>query len=524
MQNFFRPLSTRWRTIQLCLSVALLFSLSTSLGGAAETKRPAANWEHSVVQIDIKRKNYDFLLPWTTPLHNAQKYGVVLSDHEILTTAESLDDRTLLRVQKDGRGKWFAAQVSWIDYIANIALLAVDEAAFWTDMVPVELANPVPTGDAIQIVRWRNGKLENRRADFNQFNVEDAKLSWVQYLQIELNSEINGAGWSQPAISGGKVIGLICSQNGNSCKAIPSSFIRSILDAQKKGSYRGLGYFDFVWQISENPTTFKYLKFDGGEQRGVVVIDVPEKKSAPGPIRPRDIILQVDGFDIDNTGDYKDPDYGHVLLENLATRNKWAGDNVRIKISRDGKTLDLDYKLPKVDVSAKLVPEGHFDQPPEYLLLGGLVFQPLETDFLRSWGGDWRRRAPFRLSYYNNQPPTPERPSLVLLSQVLPDAFNLGYQEYRYLVVDTVNNEKISKLEDIKRALQKPIDGYHVIKFQKGDSLQKIILDAGEQEGATQRVLSRYGIEKDHFFVDQSVAQASATPGKSASAAKAADH
>jgi hypothetical protein len=107
---------------------------------------------------------------------------------------------------------------------------------------------------------------------------------------------------------------------------------------------------------------------------------------------------------------------------------------------------------------------------------------------------------------------------------VLPDAFNLGYQEYRYLVVDTVNNEKIAKLEDIKRALQKPIDGYHVIKFQRGDSLQKIILDAGEQEGATQRVLSRYGIEKDHFFVDQPTAQASATPAKSASAAKAADH
>ena len=90
---------------------------------------------------------------------------------------------------------------------------------------------------------------------------------------------------------------------------------------------------------------------------------------------------------------------------------------------------------------------------------------------------------------------------MVILSQVLPDAFNLGYQEYRYLALDSVNDVKITKLDDIKRALGQPSNGYHILKFQKGDSLQKVVLDAGEQVQATQRVLARYGIETDHYFV-----------------------
>ncbi len=483
-----------------------LVALAVSIGlhpalPAAENPRPASrSWEQSIVTLDVKRKSYDFILPWTTPMQNLQKYGVVIGPREILTTAEGLNDKTLLRIQKEGRGKWVIGEIAWIDYHANIALVTTDDDSFWPNLQPVELAQPVVTTGALQIIRWRNGKLENRRAEFNQFNVDDSKMSWVQYLQLELNSEINGAGWGEPAVNDGKVIGLVASQNGNSCKVIPSTFIRSVLDARKKGNYRGLGYFDFTWQISENPTTFKFLKFDG-EQRGVVIIEVPETSPTKNSLRPRDIILKIDGFDIDNTGDYLDPDYGHVLLEGLATRNKWAGDTVHIEVWRDGKMVEVDFKLPKVEYSAKLVPEGIFEKPPQYLLLGGLVFQPLENNFLRSWGADFRRRAPFRLSYYNNQPPTKERPSLVILSQVLPDAFNLGYQEYRYLALDSINDVKVTRLADIKRALEKPIDGYHILRFQKGDSLQKVVLDASDEPKATERVLARYGIETDHYFV-----------------------
>src|SRR5690606_7182638 len=85
-------------------------------------------------------------------------------------------------------------------------------------------------------------------------------------------------------------------------------------------------------------------------------------------------------------------------------------------------------------------------------------------------------------------------PALVILSQVLPDPVNIGYQELRNLVVDTVNGRKVSRVSDLQAALAEPSNGVHRIEFLRGDSLQRILLDATQMEAATERVLQRYGI------------------------------
>jgi hypothetical protein len=186
------------------------------------------------------------------------------------------------------------------------------------------------------------------------------------------------------------------------------------------------------------------------------------------------------------------------MLENLATRRKFAGDEVKIQIEREGKTMDISYRLPKYDYSNSLVPPADYDKEPEYLIVGGLVFQPLTEEYLQSWGTDWKRRAPFRLQFFREEGPTKERPALVLLSQVLPDAYNIGYQDQRYLVVDKVNGETISRVTQLPEALQHSTNGYHTIEFAKGETLRRMVLEAGGAEHeATQRVLKRYGIKQE---------------------------
>jgi hypothetical protein len=183
------------------------------------------------------------------------------------------------------------------------------------------------------------------------------------------------------------------------------------------------------------------------------------------------------------------------MLERLSTRNKWAGQEVKMQIWREGKALEVTYRLPKLEPSNSLVPFGPFDQEPEYLIVGGLVFQPLTDAYLQSWGAEWKRRSPFRLLYFRNEPPTQERPALVLLSQVLPDAYNIGYQGLKYLVLDKVNQQPIRSLSDLRTALQKPLDGYHIVDCIQSDSLRRIVLAAGKAEQeSTGRVLKRYGI------------------------------
>jgi hypothetical protein len=498
--------------IRTCHWLAVGLALAPASGFARELAGKATgDWERAIVSVEINRKQYDYFQPWTKRVQTVSKAGIVIGPREILTTADALDDRTLVRVQRGGRGKWWNAEVKWIDFPANLAVITSAEEQFWTGLKPVPLAEPVKKNEDIQILRWRAGTLEVRKAEFNRFAVTHPNMSDAVHVQLELNSEINGVGWAEPAIAGSKVIGLVFAQSGNLLQVLPSPFIRSILDAQKKGRYKGLGYFDFTWQPAENPDTLDYLKLEG-EKRGAVVIDVPNKPGVESVVKPRDILLQVDGFDIDTQGDYMDPDYGHLLLENLSTRNKWAGDPVRLKIWRAGHALDVVYRLPKAEDAARLVPEGPFDQEPEYLIAGGLVFQPLTKDFLRSWGQDWERRAPFRLAYFRNQDPTPERPAIVILSQVMPDLYNLGYQDSRQLVVEKLNGQKIKYLADLQQALKRPVNGFHLFEFMKGDTLQRMVLDASTLDAATKRVLDHYGIDKDQLL---------AATGQSAAVGKA---
>ncbi len=470
---------------------------------SAEEKRPniSSDWEQSLVTLEIARKQYDYFEPWTRRTRRLAKSGIVVSSGQILTTADELFDRTLVRLQKGGRGRWFSGQVEWIDYPANLAIVTTSDAAFWRDLKPAPLGSALPADGTLQILRWREGSLESRKAEFTRFTLREGQLAAVNHVAVEADCEIQGAGWGEPLVANSHLLGLVTAHDGRTCTALTASFIQSILDARKKGQYHGLGYFHFFWQQAQNPASLARLKLPG-EPRGVIVIQVPDRQDGCAQVlKPDDIILRIDGFDIDIQGDYQDPEYGYLMLENLSTRRKWAGEDLKMQIWRDGKPLEVTYRLPKYEFTLSVVPFATYDKDPEYLIVGGLVFEPLTDSYLQSWGADWKRRAPFRLVYYREDPATKERPGLVILSQVLPDPYNIGYQENRWLVVDKVNGEKVSRLADVRQALAKPRDGYNIIDFVQSDSLRRMVLAGGEPEKeATARVLKRYGVnEAAHF-------------------------
>jgi hypothetical protein len=473
----------------------LSLTLTTALGA---DKSFEELWERAVVTIEVTRKQYDYLQPWSRRVDQIQKIGTIISDREILTSADHFPSHTLVRLQK-GRGRWFEGEVSWIDYHANLAIVTCKEEKFWEGTKKVDLAKVTPRRGAAQVVRWRNGILEFRNVDINRLVVKRGKLTIMDVLHLELDSEMQGIGWAEAIVQDDKLIALGSSKDDQTITSIPSSFILTCLADRKEAPYQGLGYFSFVWQTAENPDTLAYLGQEG-EPRGVIIIEVQTNKMA-SPMRPRDIVMEIDGYKIDVQGDYNDPEYGNLLLEHLATKTKRAGDNVKIKIVRDGKEMTVDYKLPKADYNVEIVPLNVFDQEPEYLMMGGLLFQPLTVPYLQSWGADWNRKAPFRLSYATREDATPEKPSYVILSLVLPDPYNIGYQDARYLIVDKFNGKNINTLHDLILAKDAPQDGFHILEFREGDSLRRMVLDGAQMEETTQRVLERYGIEKDRQLI-----------------------
>ena len=119
---------------------------------------------------------------------------------------------------------------------------------------------------------------------------------------------------------------------------------------------------------------------------------------------------------------------------------------------------DLEVVLPAARYDDELVPDYVFDRSPEYMIVGGLIFQPLTTSYLRSWGKEWWKSAPYRMTYYTYEKATPERPQLVILSHLLPDRFNLGYQELAYMALDKVNGRTISSIRSLADALKRAQD------------------------------------------------------------------
>ncbi len=475
------------------LAVAAGLSSTTTIAADAGERNGRSPFETSLVTLEVTFKDYDLLQPWNKPVRSIRKHALCAGERQLVTTAQNLADRTLVRVQRGGRGRWFNAEVDWLDYHANVAVVTVSDASFWDGLQPAPLAVSIPRRSEYEIVRWRDGNLETRRADFSKFTVGEGALSFAPRMQLELNTEVGGLGWAEPVVADGQVVGLTVSKGGNVCSVMPIPFLRRILEAHRAGKYAGLGFFDFVWQPGENPATLEHLKLEG-PARGAVVIEVPAQAGPDYGVEVHDVLLEVAGFPIDSEGDFEDPEYGHLMLEGLATRAHFAGDAIPMKLLRKGKMLDIEYRIPRADYRVELLPMHVFDREPEYLIAGGLVFQPLTQEYLHNWGDDWRRRAPFRLVYFGSKSSSPERPTLVVLSQVLPDPLNVGYQEYRNLVVETVNGRPIRRLADLKAAFEAPQDGVHLIEYYKADSLRRMLLDAGRLEESTRRVLQRFGI------------------------------
>jgi hypothetical protein len=350
------------------------------------------------------------------------------------------------------------------------------------------------------VLRWREGKIEARKMEINRARIQTGRQTFIDLMHLELDGEVQGIGWSEPVVNGSRVIGLMVAQESGGGLAVPAPFIQSVLDARKKGDYPGLGFFNFYWQKAENPETLQALNLENTDH-GVIVIQPLAKLGEKSILKPKDVILNIAGFEIGPEGDYQDPIYGRTMLEALATRGRWAGEEVPMTIWRDGRKMDVKYQLPEAKFSDEMIPDQVFDKPPEYLIAGGFVFQPLNVPYLESWGGDWERRAPFRLAYLKQAMPTEKQEALVVLSLVLPDPYNLGYQNIRGFVVREINDRKIVDLNDIEEALKNPREGFHTIEFSPGDTPGKIVLDAGALESATSRVLQRYGIEQDRLIL-----------------------
>lgn len=442
----------------------------------------------SLVEIEITKKTYDYKIPWVIRNSQTRKNGIVIGENQILTTADGLSGQYLCRIRKGGVSKQYTATLSWIDYYSNLAVLSVEDPTFWQGMEPAKLVDELPLSGNLQVYRWRSGRIESRAAEIIRLYVGTSKMSYIQHLKLSASCEIDSAGWAEVVLHDGQLIGLTTSAANKKLTILPAPVIHSALERRQLDDDPGAGCFDFDWMSAKNPALMQSKGFDRSET-GVVITEVGARRLADNTLHAGDILFEIDGFPIDNEGKYVDPHYGRLSINGLATRAHAAGDSMPMKVWRDGRELSVNYQLPKADFDKSLIPERRYDQAPSYLMAGGLVFQPMDGPLLAALG----QNKPVLIDYYNATADE-ARDGLVILSMVLPDDFNRGYESARLMIVDQINEQTISNLDDVVAALDAPIDGFQHIRFVHDEAMQHMVLDAAAMPETTTRILQHYRI------------------------------
>ena len=107
----------------LLLGALILLGSSATYASQDGAVANGTDWGKVIVTIQASRVQYSFYQPWYDTVRRTEKNGVLVEGRQILTTADWLQNSTLVRVQRNGRGRWWNARLLWVDYHTNLAVV-----------------------------------------------------------------------------------------------------------------------------------------------------------------------------------------------------------------------------------------------------------------------------------------------------------------------------------------------------------------------------------------------------------------
>ena len=301
----------------------------------------------SVITVRITGQEWNWKTPWSKQGPWARTVtGLVVEGPAVLVATPSLGNHLLLEVQKRGEDLRTPARLVLSDPEGPLALLAVDDAAFWKGLAPLPIAESIVPEGEVTVNRWvRSGQFESSRATLRQVRASRHGLSRTSVLTLEASSSLDGAGDSEVLVKDGSVVGLATSKQGETLAAISAPVLRQFLADARNPPYRGFARAGIAWQDLTNPALRSYLGLVENEA-GVRLTRVLPHGSGAGVLEPGDVVLEVAGHKIDPTGNFEHPVYGRLLFPVLFTDGARPGDSLRVKILRQGERREVDDAPP----------------------------------------------------------------------------------------------------------------------------------------------------------------------------------
>ncbi len=478
------------------LAVALLLAAGLAAGAAgAGASRP---YGASVVALVVTSQDWDEDRPWEKKAPESRRVNAVVVDGPcLLTTAQMVADASLIQAEKFGRSVRVPARILHVDREVDLALVGIDAPEFFSDLVPVRLAGESLLDGTLHTVRWRNQQLEVSATRVQRMEVQSSHFGRLEHPFLLVQTDLSGGGWAEPVFADHRLVGVTVSQNEQSARVIPVEIVSAYLDRARSGdAYLGFPSLGADWQVNEDPALARFLG-QRGEPFGVLIRRIPRGTTGDGVLEPRDVLLSLDGHPIDQSGFVRHPRFGSVEFPAILTVGHRVGDVVPAQVLRGGEVVDVRLALREYRAEMDLVPIRRGDDPPPYLVAGGLVLRELDGDYLRSWGRDWTKKAPLRiLSRYRTETSSqrPDRRRILIVQSVLPSSYNIGYQGLSDVLVERINGRSVDSIDEAAEAFRFPVDGFHTVELKPNGSASLVVLDAAGLEAATAAILEQYGI------------------------------
>ncbi|XDD49096.1 S1C family serine protease [Leptospira sp. WS92.C1] len=420
--------------------------------------------------------------------------GMIITGKRILTNAHVVSNSSYIKVKHFNSSKFFKATVQHLGFDCDIAVLKVEDEDFFNGIEPLEISEASPAlGSNLLILGYPGGDENITLENGNVSRVERIRYSFtgLDYRKaIRVNANI-GPGYSGgPAIQNGKVAGItfqVSQSQGNIAYLIPPEIINHFLKDVEDDTYHGFPFPGFSFQNGYSSSLKSYLKIPEG-LNGILINTVYPDSSFSDILKPEDFVYKIDESYLNDEGGVLDPNGGFIgeMIE-----NKFIGETVKVFFYRNGKNYKVDgtlKKVPSLDFYRQQGNNGSF-------LSSGFLFQPVTRALA---GGDSRRLESslrYHYSYYIQDELYRFTDRDIILSGIYPDPLNSKYAGYRYKILESINDQTPSNLEDFKSLWRKFYGGMITLKF-RGINLP-IVLDQDTIDKINVRIKKRFDAEAD---------------------------
>lgn len=484
------------KSIFLTLGVACVFLTSCIEQKETKTQSPSEKTPDSFVRVNTTLQQYNEVQPWDLkePYYR-NGLGTVIGDNKILTTAEMVDFATFIELESADGSQKVSAKVSAIDFDSNLAILVPEqEENFTQDLAPIKFSKQLKKGDSIQVIQLeRNGDTTITPTNIHGVDTVLTHSNGKSFISYLLKGSLQSASnsYTVPVVNENTLAGLITSYDSNDqiSEVVPSQIIELFLKDYEDGTFNGFPSLGIAASGTEDPHLREWLQL-APEDGGVFVTRVaPDSAAEKAGIEKEDVLLSIDSQSIDQKGYFDSKQYGKLFWTHLIRGNKLVGDTVSIQLKRKGEKLTIEAELTNNPQS--LVPAHTGQNPSEYFMKGGIIFQVLTQNYLKIYGKDWSSRAPLSLldTLYHPEKYEKDTEQIVIISGVIPSRVTIGYDKLRNYIVKEVNGQVIKNIKDLKAAFENHAESIHSIKLS--DPPSEIFIDAALASQVDQGLLKQ---------------------------------